>query len=223
VSRSTSIERHETVAGRDGSGLSLQTLTISAIAAVASAVVVPLFWAKGTLVATAMTPVIVALISEALHRPARAIRTAAPHVVRRRASPEPEVRRFEPLDPVTPEGGVSREDPFGLRKARRRPRWKLGLITGLLAFAIAAAVVTASELTVFGGSVSGGRHAQTSLFGGTTPAVDRTRHHTAPAATPTPAAPAASATPTPSVTPTASPTVAPSATPPPAALPSPTP
>ena len=53
-----------------GGGLNIQTLLISAVGAVAAATIVPLFWAKGTIIATAMTPVVVALVSEALRRPA---------------------------------------------------------------------------------------------------------------------------------------------------------
>ena len=48
---------------KSGSGLSFQTLGISAAAAVVAATVVPMFWAPGTVIATAMTPVIVALVS----------------------------------------------------------------------------------------------------------------------------------------------------------------
>jgi hypothetical protein len=187
----------------------VQTLAISAIASVAAAVLVPLVWQKGTLVAAAVTPVIVALVSEALRRPATAIRTVAPHVVRRGAPAEPEVRRFEPLDPETPEGGVSREDPYGLRSAARRPHWKVAVITGLLAFGIAAAAVTASELTLFGGSVSG--NGSTTLWGG---GASKPTHHASPTPTPTPT-PTSSASPTPS--PTASPTGTPSPLPTPTA------
>src|SRR3954464_14813719 len=171
------------------SGLSLQTLLISAAAAVVAATVVPLFWEHGTVVATAMTPVIVALVSEGLRKPVQHVSAVAPRVTRRSGTgaavrrfdpsaaearhPErvgsrgdgPE--RFEPL-PADARGGtpaVSDDDPFGLRQAdRRRPRLKISLLTGLLAFLIAAAVVTASELALFGGSVSSNQ--RTSLFGG---------------------------------------------------------
>jgi hypothetical protein len=217
---------------QSGGGLSITTLLISAVGAVAAATIVPMFWAKGTLVATAMTPVIVALVSEGLRRPAEKITAVAPRVTRRTATGAA-VRRFDPAAADTrhpesvgargrgperfapnaevPRGGVSAEDPFGLRAAAapRRPWWKLGLLTGVMAFVIGAGVVTASELTLFGGSISGSKHDQTSLFGGST----KSRK---PDATPTPT-PAASATPgaTPTVTPTE--TAAPSATPIPSA------
>jgi hypothetical protein len=217
-----------------GGGLSITTLLISAVGAVAAATIVPLFWQRGTLIATAMTPVIVALVSEALRKPAEKITAAAPLVARRSATGAA-VRRFDPAaartrhpesvgargrgperyDPEVPQGGVSPDDPFGLRKAAapRRPWWKIGLVTGLLAFVIGAGVVTASELTVFGNSVSGAGHGKTSLFGGSS------KHHKADA-TPTPA-PDASATPsatpagtaTPAPTETATPTPSPTASP----------
>ena len=68
------------------SGLSLQTLLISSLAAVAAAIVVPMFWERGSLLATAITPIIVAIVSEALNRPAKVITKAAPRVTRRTAT-----------------------------------------------------------------------------------------------------------------------------------------
>ena len=168
-------------------GLSLQTLLISAAAAVAAATIVPMIWEQGTVIATAMTPVIVALVSEGLRKPVERVSTVAPRVARRSGtgaalrrfdpdaartdSPErigargqgPE--RFEPpadrRDGPPPTRG---DDPYGLREPeRRRPRLRIALVTGALAFLVAAAVVTASELALFGGSVSGER-GRTTLF-----------------------------------------------------------
>ena len=63
-------EREPTLAPREErEGLSFQTLMIAAIASAAAAIVVSRLWDKGTIVASAMTPVIVALISEGLRRP----------------------------------------------------------------------------------------------------------------------------------------------------------
>lgn len=204
------------------SGISIQTLAISAAAAVAAAVVVPMIWERGTLVATAMTPVIVALVSEALRKPAEAISTVAPRVTRRSATgaavraPE----RFEPLPPderdLEPE--VRDDDPFGLRAAPRpRHHWKIALATGVVAFVIAAVFLTSSEL-VFGGPATRD-NGRTTLFGGRkatptatatpTPSDDRE-------ATPTPTA---TATPTETATPTATPTPTPTVTATPTATP----
>jgi hypothetical protein len=197
-----------------GSGISIQTLVISAAAAVAAAVVVPLVWERGTLIATAMTPVIVALVSEALRKPAEKITAVTPRVTRRSATGaavrDPE---FDPLPPEEREAApVPREgDPFGLRARQpvvQRHHWRLALGTGLAAFAIAAVFLTTSEL-VLGGPATreGGR---TTLIGGGN---DRDREEPTPTATPSATetaepttTPEATATPTPTATPTATPT-----------------
>jgi hypothetical protein len=186
----------------DQSGISIQTLVISSLSAVAAAVLIPLIWEKGTLVATAMTPVIVALVSEALRKPASKITAVTPRVTRRSATgaavraPE----RFDPLPPgehdAAPE--VREDDPYGLRAAPRPGHhWKLAVATGLAAFAVGVVALTGSEL-VFGGPATkdGGR---TTFFSN--------REKATPTATPT-ATPGdkATATPTPSATATPTPT-----------------
>jgi hypothetical protein len=224
---------------KSGGGLSIQTLLISAAAAVVAATIVPMFWEHGTVFATAMTPVIVALVSEGLRKPVQTVSAVAPRVARRSGTGAA-VRRFEPSAAPTrdperigargegPEGfeplpehlrddapSLRGDDPYGLRTGRQpRPRLKIALVTGALAFLIAAGVVTASELAVFGGSVSSDR--RTSLFGGEKKASTE--------ATPTPTAtetPEEGATPTP--TPSATATPEPSATPAPSATASPVP
>lgn len=189
------------------SGISIQTLVISALAAVAAAVIVPLVWERGTLVATAMTPVIVALVSEALNRPAQRI-TAATKTVRRSgtgaAIRDPD---FDPLPPGEREAAVSGDDPFGLRgPLPSRRRWKLALATGAAAFAIAVAALTMSEL-VLGGPAT--------REGGNTTFFQRSSTPT-PTPTVTPAA-----TETPEATQTAEPTPTPTATPTPTQTPAP--
>jgi hypothetical protein len=194
-------------------GISIQTLVISAAAAVAAAVVVPMIWERGTIVATAMTPVVVALVSEALRKPAEAISTVAPRVTRRSAtgaavrSPE----RFEPLPPderdEIPE--VREDDPFGLRAAPKpaRHHWKLALATGAVAFVVAVVVLTGTEL-VFGGAATrdSGR---TTFFGGSKATATATA---TPSGSATPTA-TEEATETPTPTPTATETATPTATP----------
>jgi hypothetical protein len=204
-------------------GLSLQTLLISSASAVAAAVVVPMFWERGSLIATAVTPIIVALVAEGLNRPAKAISTVAPRVTRRSATgaavrtqqPTGIGARGEGPERVTRWGGE--DDPFGLRapEPKRRLPVKLAIATGLLAAVIGAGVVTASELALFGHSVTGSDRS-TSVFGG--------RERPAAEETPT-AAPEAteSATPAAEETATAAPTATPTPTPSVAATPSPTP
>jgi cell division septation protein DedD len=190
------------------SGISIQTLAISAAAAVAAAVVVPMIWERGTLVATAMTPVIVALVSEGLRKPADRL-SAATKTVRRSATGaavrDPE---FDPLPPGERDVDVRGDDPFGLRgRPPARHHWKLALATGAAAFAIAVVGLTMSEL-VFGGPATkdGG---STTFFSGST--AEETATPTAtPEATQTPEAtetaePTATATPTPTATETPAP------------------
>jgi hypothetical protein len=203
-----------------GSGISIQTLAISAAAAVAAAVVVPMIWERGTLLATAMTPVIVALVSEGLRKPANRI-SAATKTVRRSATGaavrDPE---FDPLPPGERDLSVSEDDPFNLHgRPPVRHHWKIALATGAAAFAIAVVGLTMSEL-VFGGPAS--------KQGGSTTFFSGSREETpTPSATPSPsstpeatetAEPTATATPTPTETPapldaTPTPTPTPTATP----------
>jgi hypothetical protein len=56
-------------------GLSVTTLMIASLSSLAAALVVSRLWGGGTLLGAAMTPVIVALVSEGLNRPAKAIGT----------------------------------------------------------------------------------------------------------------------------------------------------
>src|SRR5947208_1816477 len=128
------------------SGLSLQTLVISSVSAVIAAVVVPTFWARGSLIATAITPIVVALASEALNRPAKAITAAAPKVARRSAtgaalrSPQPtgvgaRGEGPERVAHAAPPWSRDPDDPFGLRAdeaPRRRLPIRLAVITGLI-------------------------------------------------------------------------------------------
>jgi hypothetical protein len=142
--------------------------------------------------------------------------------------------RFDPLPPDRrADAPVTRaDDPYGLRSAQRRPRVRIAILTGMLAFLAAVAVVTASELALFGGSVSGER-GRTTIFGGqqkagddaerrpdrdATPAADPNEQAT-PEPTPSPAPEdedEAAPEPTPSSTPTPA---APEATPSPAPTP----
>jgi hypothetical protein len=205
------------MAQQQSSGISVQTLAISAAAAVAAAVVVPMVWERGTLVATAMTPVIVALVSEGLRHPAEKITTATSRVARRPGAPAGP----EPLDPLPEEergGPTQDDDPFGLReRPPARRHWRLAVVTGLVAFVLAVTALTMSEL-VFGGSATRDS-ARTTIFGG-----GRDGEEATPTATPevTPEA-TGEATATPEVTPTPTETPVPTATPgAPQAAPAPT-
>lgn len=220
-------------------GLSVTTLLVASGSAAAAAVIVPLFWERGSLVAAAITPIIVALTSEGLKKPVEKIPTVG--VWRRTpqgtAVRQPGGRDFEVHDPEEERLEVDpaqADDPFGLREPERtgfftRRRVVLALVTGLLAFGIAAVVVTASELAIFGDSVS--RQHRTTFFGGKssdatpTPTATPTATPEDEDATPTPT-PTETPTPTPTAeaTETPTPSVAPNAaTPEPGATPVPTP
>lgn len=200
-------------------GLQLQTLLISSLSAVAAAVIVPYFWERGSLIAVAVTPIIVALVTEGLNRPAKVVAKAAPRVTRRTAARDAhQVKGVEAPERVSRWGGE--DDPFGLRspepKQRRGFPWKLGVITGLVAAVIGAGVVTASELAIFGHSVSG-KERSTSVFGGSSSSKDEQDATPTPTETATPTEePTETATPeateTPSATPTPTVTVGPPAT-----------
>ena len=138
------------------------------------------FWHGGTIVTAAITPVIVALAKEVLERQiksevvrrpvqrfATTSRTRAAQAPRVRepvghgAPPyeppsrrEPEPRRLEPREP-----GMAPFRTYG--RPRRRWHVRAAIVTGVVAFAIAALVLTVPEL-LFGGSVAG--HGRTTFF-----------------------------------------------------------
>lgn len=214
---------------RTQGGISVKTLLIAATASAVAAVVVPMLWRPGTVFAAAMTPIIVTIVSELLHRPVDTVSS-----VRARRPPrgaevldEPFDEPFDPLAPPSAEELDELPERSEAPRAfhRRRPltarQWKLALATGLVAFAAVAALFTASELLA-GDAVSGGG-SRTTFFGGSErkqdePAERKERERPAEEeATPT-VTPDATATPTPTPTPeaTATPTPTPSETPLPA-------
>ena len=177
---------------RNRGGLSVRTLAIASAASALATYLVPMIWQPGTIPAAAATPVIVALISEALSRPAEHVSQAGRlvRVPRRRLSP----RGLDPL-------------------ARRRLR--LAVITGLLAFVVAAVIITTTELAA-GGAVSSDQ--RTTLLGGETAPSDEPED---PAITPSPTV-ESPATASPDVTGEPGTEVTPDATPPATATPTPT-
>ncbi len=151
-------------------GLQVSTLVAAAIASVVSATVVSRFWQAGTIMATAMTPVIVALVKEMVERPARrvssiATRAGAPPLARaaqRVAEPPPEAQA--PPPPVGPSPDYSEMRVYGRERATTGRRWKLAIATGLLACLIAIAAMTLPELVAGRSVVSSSHH--TTIFGG---------------------------------------------------------
>ena len=151
--------------------LDLRTLAIASVASAVAAIVVSRFWTSGTPFAAAITPVLVTLLKEALDRPTAKI---AEKVTVQRAAPAadrgPRARR-QPRGPrrparrgPDPAPGAHRArhpesggDPSDIRVYRQQPATagglgrinpKVALITGLVAFAIAAVVLTAGQLAI---------------------------------------------------------------------------
>jgi hypothetical protein len=179
-------------AGREG--VSLQTLLLAALSSGAAAIIVSQFWENGTVFAAAMTPVLVSLLKEALAKPmeseivkrpvqriasgSRAAVTRTTSRTERVRSPQSATAEQAPPSHADSNGAsADGDDPrltpvktYG-KPPRRSLHVKVALVTGLLAFVIAAAALTIPEL-LFGGSVtsSGGK---TTLFGGGKPDSDR--------------------------------------------------
>jgi hypothetical protein len=199
---------------RTSSGISLQTLIIASLSSVAAAIVVHEVWRGGAIVGAALTPVIVGIVGEALRRPVDRLSAVRDGGRRLPAGRERDV------PPVSRARG---DDPFGLwaddrpRLSVRRPWLVLGIVTGVIGFAIAAFVLTGSELAL-GGSVSGAR--KTTIFGGgartTTTVQTVTQTTTNPTVTqtvPSPAATTEQGVPTVTQTVPVTPQVAPQTTP----------
>jgi hypothetical protein len=149
--------------------LSIRTLAIASIASATAAIVTSQFWAGGTPIAAALTPVIVTLVSEMLHRPTEAI---ASRVTMDRtallpeaggAGPPPEEEETRPRVARDLEG-----EPAPVRvyrpPARRRIPIRVVAVTAVLAFAIGVAVLTLPEL-IAGQSLGKGDR-DTTIFGG---------------------------------------------------------
>jgi hypothetical protein len=149
--------------------LNIRTLVIASVASATAAVLVSQVWAAGTWMAAAVTPVIVALVSELLHRPTEAIAEKV-SVQRTRVAPRaaPEVGAREPAEPPGRIYRAQGRRRLGQGGPKRRTRRKIALgvvaVTALLAFAITAIAITGTEL-VTGGSIGKGDR-DTTLFGG---------------------------------------------------------
>ena len=152
------------------SGLSITTLVIASCSSLVAAAVVSRVWGGGTLVGAAVTPVIVALVSEGLKKPATVISTVREtRTSTRRYDPVAEGRRglregdLAMASRTRPAPERERSIHRAGRGAPRRPLI-LAVVTGLVAFAIAAVLLTSSDL-VLGRSVTGTGQ-RTTLFSG---------------------------------------------------------
>ena len=180
--------------GNEREGLSLQTLVIAAVASGVAAIVVSKLWAPGTVLAAAMTPVIVTVVRELLERPMksdtvrRAASTVSDVAIARRAVGGEAAARTEsvrgrsptatappPPPPAANGNGEVTPGDVVLTHPRRdygsRPGRRLGRRPHLkvaVVTGLVAFVIAGVALTVpeliFGGSVGGGD--RTTLFGG---------------------------------------------------------
>ena len=165
---------------------------ITAAASAAAAYTCSRLWAPGTLASAAFTPVLVAIIKEALRRPTQVVTRAVPvrGVVRSSpppaqggGAPEPSPPPEPPLERVPQPGEVTYHSTGSSAR-----RWRVAIVTGLLGFVVAVLVLTVPEL-VAGQSASGGGRG-TTLFGGhERESKQRTHTTTAPAETVTAPAP----------------------------------
>jgi hypothetical protein len=217
------------------SGLSVTTLMIASLSSLAAAIVVSRLWGAGTLIGAAMTPVIVALVSEGLRRPATVIGTvretrAAPFdpvAEGRRGLREGDLERARRAIPAAAVAErrvhtAGRGGGAGLRLPR--PRVIAAVVTGLVAFLLAGVFLTGSELVLGKSVVSSSKrttyipvHRDTSSATKDKTKTDTTKQDTTPTITPTTGT---ATTPPPAET---TPTVAPTQTAPPATTTAPPP
>ena len=171
-------------------GIDVKTLAITAASSAAAAYACSRVWASGTLAAAAFTPVLVAVIREALDRSTEVVAKAVPvRGVVRSAEPEGGLQPLRAASPgwAAEESPLVGEDPADRvaqpgeiayhRAGGGGRKWRIAIVTGLLGFLIAAFAFTVPEL-VAGRSASGGGR-DTTLFGGkqreiSTPAVTTT-------------------------------------------------
>jgi hypothetical protein len=152
--------------------LNMRTLVIASAASASAALVTSRLWIAGTWIAAAMTPVLVALISEVLHRPterlARSLTTDSP------ALPDPEaparrvaerLREDAPVpDPDAPVRIYRSESARPSAGRKRQIAYRAVFATAALAFVIGVVALTVPEL-IAGGSF-GKSDGRTTLFSG---------------------------------------------------------
>lgn len=151
-----------------GAGLSVPTLVIASLSSLAAALFINTFWKGGAILGAAVTPVIVALVSEMLRKPVSRFETL------REERRERSRRGRETFGPPSPAGEPPREDRFGIWGEETPPQLfggrlnarhlKIALATGIAAFVLVTVGLTAAEM-VFGGSAGGGDR-RTTIFGG---------------------------------------------------------
>jgi hypothetical protein len=145
--------------GRDVSDekrLSPADLVIASVSSAAAAVIVHALWKPGTVIAAALTPILMSLFAEALRRPAELVR-------------------------VRTDSGASARATVEVVGSRRR--WGRAVVIGLAAFGLGAAGLTAAEVVL--NRALAERAGDTTLFDGERrPAPARTPDSASPTAEP---------------------------------------
>jgi hypothetical protein len=150
--------------------VNLRTLAIASVASASAATVTSQLWIAGTWIAAALTPVLVALISEAMHLPTERIARAWTSEGEARTSRAVSPTRTEPTAVTGTPGPVRvyRAGDSGTRTTmltRRRIAIGTVLVTGAIACVIGLAALTTADL-VSGGSVGKGSGRLTLTGGG---------------------------------------------------------
>jgi hypothetical protein len=138
--------------------LNTRTLAIASVASASAAAVTSQLWIAGTWIAAALTPVLVTLISEAMHRPTERIARAwTSEQGEARSMRAVSTTRREPTAVTGTPGPVRVYRQAGPRTTLTRRRIAIGTVaaTAALAFAIGLAALTTADL-VSGGSVGKG-------------------------------------------------------------------
>jgi hypothetical protein len=166
---------------KGGGGLSLRTLMIASAASLTAAILTSRLFPPGTIYTAALTPVIVAAVSELLYRPVDRVAQLREQrrtmVIEAARAPEGEEAAALSGAPEFAQGADAEEElavsgngtgdtpPVRIhgRSRRRLLHPKVWIATGFAAFAITVAVLTLPEL-IFGGAVANNH--RTTIFGG---------------------------------------------------------
>ncbi len=154
--------------------LNTRTLTIASVASASAAAVTSQLWIAGTWIAAALTPVLVALISEAMHRPTERIARAWTSESEMPATQAATPTRREPTTVSGTAGPVRVYRQSGPRTTMlTKRRIAIGTVaaTAAIAFAIGIAALTTVDL-VSGGSVGKGSGRST-LFSNSSASKDK--------------------------------------------------
>lgn len=176
----------------------METLLIASIASAVASFLASRVWGSGTLISAAVTPVVVALVSESLRRPVHAVADTARKLPSVPGAKDADGASQGPGGEPVP-ADPSRSAATGTQaEARGHPQWRWAVVTGLLAFAIVVAIFTVPDLLA-GRSITGDGQ-PTTFFGGSS----STKAHETSTTTTTTATATTATTPTTTITRTAS-------------------